>query len=245
MKPIKVMVVDDQLGMRATLGGILKRKGYEVTMAEDGYKAIEEVKKDFYRIIFMDIKMPGINGVETFIQIKSLSPQTTVIMMTAFAMEELIKKAIQEGAYSVLYKPLDMEKVFSIVETCLESKTLILMVDDQLEHRATLKGILERKGYSVVEAHNGYECLEQVKERKFNVIILDIKLPGMDGVETLKQVKAIRPDVSVLMVTGYSVQNLVEDAMQSGAYACLHKPFDVEKIMNTISGCLSEESRKK
>ena len=86
--PLKILVVDDQEGMRLTLGGILKRHGYQVTTLENGYRAVEEVRNTRFDMIFMDIKMPGIDGVETFVRIKEIRPDVNVIMMTAFAVED-------------------------------------------------------------------------------------------------------------------------------------------------------------
>lgn len=114
-KKLKILIVDDEPGMRETLSDILADKGYEVEAADDGFKAIELIKKKFYDLAFMDIKMPGINGVETLKQVKRISPETMVAMMTAYSVEDLIKKALQEGAYGIFHKPLDMDKVISVV----------------------------------------------------------------------------------------------------------------------------------
>lgn len=242
-KTIKILVVDDQPGMRLTLQGILKKKGYDVQVAENGMKAVEMVKQTDYRVIFMDIKMPGISGVEAFIQIKAINPRATVIMMTAFALEEEIRTAIQEGAYAVIYKPLDIDKILRVVTECLENQTLILLVDDRVEDRSLFKVILEKKGYNVVDVETGEDCIRQVKEKRFQIIILDMKLPGMDGMETLKEVKKIRPDVAVIMVTAYSETQILEDAMKFGSFACLKKPVDIPKLVDTVKKCLGPEEQ--
>lgn len=237
---IKILVVDDQAGMRLTLKGILSRKGYQVTVAESGEEALDAVRRTDFRVIFMDIKMPGMSGVETFIKIKEVRPKSTVIMMTAYAVEDEIKRAIREGAYAVVYKPFDMEKILGIVDECLGQQTLVLVVDDFLEHRDMLRHVLEKKGHKVVVAESGEECLRQVKERRFQIVLMDIKLPGMDGVETMKQIKEIRPDVSVVMLTGYSVEDMVKEAIENGSLACLHKPIDVEKLFLLVEKSLKE-----
>ena len=73
-----IMVVDDDAGIRVTLEGMIEEEGYEVTGVEDGYRAIELAKEAPFALIFMDIKMPGINGVETYREIKKVSPQSVV-----------------------------------------------------------------------------------------------------------------------------------------------------------------------
>ena len=243
-EPVKILVVDDQAGMRMTLKGILSRKGYDVSVAEDGNKAIEAARKTNFRMILMDIKMPGMSGVETFIKIKEFNSSATVIMMTAFAVEDEIKRAIQEGAYAVVHKPFDMEKILSIICECLKNQTLILLVDDRIEDRNLFRMVLEKKGYKVVDVSSGEECLRQVEERRFQVILLDIKLPGIDGVETLRRVKQIRPDVGVIMLTAYSEKELIEEAVREGSFTCLKKPLDMDELLEVVSQCLRREGGK-
>ena len=94
---------------------VLKRKGFFVTTAKNGLEAVNKVKEQFFKLIFMDIKMPHMNGVEAYKRIKKISPETTVIMMTAYAVEDLVEEAIQEGASGIIYKPLDLDNVISLV----------------------------------------------------------------------------------------------------------------------------------
>ncbi len=241
---MNILVVDDQASMRLTLKGILSKKGYDVFVAEDGLRALEEVKKRDYGLIIMDIKMPGLNGVDAFIKIKEINPKVPVIMMTAFALEDEIRRAINEGAYAVLYKPFDMERIFEVIGECIENKTLVLLVDDSIEDRAAYKLSLERKGYKVLETRSGEECLKCVKERKFQVILLDMRLPGINGIETLKEIKKVRPDLPVIMVTGHSEDQMVENAMKSGSFAYLAKPVDIKKLMEVIDQTLAVEQGK-
>ncbi|MBI1870206.1 MAG: response regulator [Chlamydiae bacterium] len=232
-----ILVVDDQVGMLETFTDILGDKGYKVATASDGYTAIDKVKKETFDVIFMDIKMPGINGVQTFREIKKVNPKTAVIMMTAYSVEDLVKEAIEEGAYTVIYKPFDIDRVVETIERVLKT-ILILVVDDSYGDRETLKDILEDKGYKVVEADSGYKAIELVKNGKYDIIFLDVKLPDIDGVKTFEEIHKINPEIPVVMITGYSVEELVEGALKKGVYACITKPLDVEKILKAMDGAL-------
>ena len=132
---MSILVVDDLRNIRLTLSGILEDEGHQVATVEDGYQAINAVAEAHYDIIFMDIKMPGINGVQAFREIKKISPDTVVIMMTAYSVEDLVKEALEEGAYAVIYKPFEIEKIISIIQDLLKEKVLILLVDDQMPER--------------------------------------------------------------------------------------------------------------
>lgn len=236
-EPIDVLVVDDEAGMRLTLKGILSRKGYNVTLAENGPQALEAMKKKSFRIVLMDIKMPGMSGVETFMKIKTFDANVTVIMMTGYALEDEIKKAIQEGAYSVLSKPLDMNKALDLINEGLSSQTLVMMVDELEDDRLRLKTALEQKGYKVVEVKNSDECLQQVKDRKFQVIILDANARREKSLEMFKQLKEIRPDVSVVMVTGHDIEDWLERAIKEGSLATLQKPVNIDKLLEIVASC--------
>jgi len=228
-----ILVVDDLKSIRLTLGGILEDEGYNVVLAENGYQAIEAAKQIPFALIFIDIKMPGINGVQTFREIKRINLQAVVIMMTAYSVEDLVTEALEEGAYAVVYKPFDIESIVSIIESALQ-KTLILVVDDSFTDRETLKTILEEKGYSVVTASSGAEALAMVKEKRFDIIFLDVRLPDIDGVEFFEQVKAIDPEVAVIMMTGYSEAELMQKVISHGAYTCIYKPFNVDKVVSLL-----------
>lgn len=234
MAKTNIMVVDDLRSIRMTLGGILEDKGYNVVTVENGYQAIEAVKKTHFSVIFMDIKMPGINGVQTFREIKRIDPKAVVIMMTAYSVEDLVKEALEEGAYTVIYKPFDVDRIVATIEGLISDKTLVLVVDDKLNDREVLKAALEDKGYNVASAKDGNEAISMVKSRHYDIIFMDVVLPGMDGIETFERVKQIDPDATVIMVTGYSVEDMLKRAANNGAYACLRKPFEMEKVIELI-----------
>ena len=238
-----ILVVDDLRSIRLTLGGILEDEGHSVATVENGYQAIEAAKKTHFDAIFMDIKMPGINGVQTFREIKRVAPKTAVIMMTAYSVEELVKEALEEGAYAVVYKPFDIDRIIAIIEELLSDRTLILVVDDQFGDRETLKVILEDKGYKVATAKDGSEAIEMVKSKHYDIIFLDVRLPGMDGVETFEKVREIDPEVTVIMVTGYTEEDLVKKAVSEGAYTCIYKPFDMERVIQMVENISREKKR--
>ncbi len=110
-----ILVVDDNTGLCKTMSFVLDHKGYDVATAKDGLEAIERVKERPFDMIFMDIKMPYMNGVEAYKNIKKMRPDSLVVMMTAYAVEVLVEEVRQEGAYTILYKPLDMDNVLKLI----------------------------------------------------------------------------------------------------------------------------------
>ncbi len=111
-KKLKILVVDDNEDFCRNVEDILELKGYDVQSAHDGFKALEIVRHNGIDLVLLDIKMPVMNGVETFRKIKELAPGTPVIMITAYAVEELIRDSLREGVFGILRKPLDFDKLF-------------------------------------------------------------------------------------------------------------------------------------
>jgi DNA-binding NtrC family response regulator len=110
------------------------------------------------------------------------------------------------------------------------SSTKILIVDDELIMRESLAGWLERDGHSVQTAPSGEDALEKLKDTRFDVLLVDIKMEGISGLDVLRHVKENDPDVAVVMITAYGSIPTAIDAMKNGAYDYMLKPFDPNEL---------------
>ncbi len=117
-----ILIVDDNVSLIRTMSFILHRKGYDVVTTEDGQEAIKRVKCRHFDIAFIDIKMPVMSGVEVCKRLKKIEPETVAVMITAYAVEDMIQEALQEGAYGVIYKPIDMEETLKLIDEICEKK---------------------------------------------------------------------------------------------------------------------------
>ncbi len=116
-----VLLVDDDVGMVETLGDILATSRYQVATADSGEAAVARVRADRFDAVLMDIRMPGLNGVQALRAIKSLAPGIPVIMMTAYTRDELIAEAQQTTGFPVLGKPLDIDRVLALLARLIPS----------------------------------------------------------------------------------------------------------------------------
>lgn len=115
----------------------------------------------------------------------------------------------------------------------------ILIVDDSRTSRRILRGVLEAEGYTIIgEAANGQEGYDMYVQYKPDLVTMDITMPVMDGVQSLKKIKADFPDAKVIMVTAAGQKHNVVEAVQSGAADFIPKPFDVEQIKSTLKKIL-------
>lgn len=113
--PASVLVVDDDVGMVETLADILREHSYRVATGYSGEAAIAMAREQPYDAILMDIRMPGLNGVEALKVIKAATPRTNVIMMTAYTRHELVEEARQASALAIVPKPLDLQQVLDLL----------------------------------------------------------------------------------------------------------------------------------
>ena len=118
----------------------------------------------------------------------------------------------------------------------------ILIVDDEAVIRRTFKSVLEMEPYEVDEAVDGYDCLVKVKQKKYDVIFMDIKMPRIDGLEVLDQLQTLSPDSSVVMISGHGNIETAVESVKKGAFDYLAKPLDLNRIHITIRNALDRST---
>ncbi len=125
-KKPKILIVDDNECLCENLIDILEFKGFDAIDVHDGYKAIEIVKKNEPDVVLMDVKMPGISGVETLGILKKIAPKLDVIMITAFADDEVFKRGLEDSTYTVIQKPINIDKLIFMLEAIIKKNKINL-----------------------------------------------------------------------------------------------------------------------
>ena len=234
---LKVMVVDDNEEFGKSVADNLALEGYEVLTALDGFKALDLVKQNDFSLVLMDVKMPVMDGVKTFKKIKQIAPKLPVIMVTAFAVEELIREALHEGAFGALNKPLNFDELFDIIkEATTTNGTMVLITDDDENLCDSIKNVLEEKNYRVKVAHDGKTAIQMTRKNNFDIMLIDLKMPVLNGLETYLSVREIRPNMVVIIITGHKqdMNDMVHEAMLKGAYSCIEKPINMDTLFSML-----------
>ena len=122
-KCVRILVVDDEPVIRDLLFDMLTRRGYLVDTAEDGRCGLGKAETTSYDIVFTDIRMPGMNGVEMYRQLRKVSPESKVIIMTGFELEGMIREARGLGAFADVRKPFDLETIYELVDRVLAAES--------------------------------------------------------------------------------------------------------------------------
>lgn len=123
-------------------------------------------------------------------------------------------------------------------------KTRLLLVDDEKEFVDKLAKRLKHRDYDVTLAYSGEEALEKVRQFLYDVIILDILMPGMDGIETLKNIKPIRPLAEVIMLTGHATVETAIEGMKLGAFDYLMKPTEIDELTEKINNAYQRKAEQ-
>ena len=118
----------------------------------------------------------------------------------------------------------------------------VMVVDDRAGIRKLLQEVLQGAGYGVIIAEGGREAVERISRLAVDLVLLDMKMPGMDGLETLITLKKIRPDLIVLIMTAYEELEILNEAMRCGAGGYISKPFDIGELTEIVAGSLRAAS---
>ncbi|MCM3567174.1 response regulator [Neobacillus mesonae] len=113
-------------------------------------------------------------------------------------------------------------------------KEKILIVDDQFGIRILLNEVFQKEGYKTFQAANGVQALDIVTKHSPDLVLLDMKIPGMDGIEILKRMKVIDPDIRVIIMTAYGELDMIQEAKDLGAITHFAKPFDIDDIRAAV-----------
>ncbi len=190
---IKALVVDDETVMRDTMSDWLKEKGYNVATVSSGMEAIEKMKAESFNVAFVDMKMPGMDGIEVLQAMKRINPDTAVIIMTAYATIETAIRAMKEGAYNYLVKPFSLDEVELIIKAVAEYQELVaenILLRQQLEDRYSLKNIIGKSR----QMKEILELVENIADSNSTVLIQGASGTGKEVIARLIHLKSLRRD---------------------------------------------------
>jgi CheY-like chemotaxis protein len=236
-----ILVVDDERIICDLLRQIL-RPTYEVLTAYRGREGVALFKQHRPQITLLDLVMPEMDGIEVLRQIRTIDPQASVIILTGRAAQASEQEARALGVTDFLLKggltSEDLLKVISRVRQQAEQapsaggqpNESILVVDDKPMVRTRLSEFLTLRGYRVRAAQDGRETLAAVKQEPPQVIVLDLYLPGVNGVEVLRRLRGQGYKGWVIAVTASQDEKLLQEILELGPVDVIGKPVDLERL---------------
>ena len=231
-RKLKILVVDDDADAADSLAELFEMEGHTVIVAYSGNEAITAYEQKDFDVAFMDIMMPGKNGVESFFEIRKLRPDACVYMMTGYSVEQLVQQAVDNGAMGVLAKPVDPNKVLSMLED-IKPGGVVLIAEDDPEFGPSLCDVITSAGFNCKLVKDGAKALAAVENTQVDILILDLNLPIIDGIEVYSKLKKADRHIPTIIITGHASEhsealNAMNDIAVTGI---LNKPFDPSMLL--------------
>lgn len=261
----KILIIDDDGIVRDALSVFLVRAGHEVFTAADGANGVQVFKNNLPDLVVLDRDLPVLSGSGVFANIRKISKDVPILILSGFCEPEEVDAYLRLGAAAFLSKGDGLSPVLAEIDRLLgippekggaplktagpavkpvvrpaasPSAGLVLVVDDEAVLRKVLLRFLATLTYETVEAKNGEEALELARARKPDLILLDIDMPGKNGVEVLKELAPEMPGTGIMMITGNEDEELARQCLEFGAFDYVSKPVNLDALGNIIKARL-------
>lgn len=250
--PKKILVIEDNEQNRILMRQILKYHGYEVLEAEDGAAGLKMAGEHMPDLVLLDLQMPVMGGFAVIREMRK-TPELSdlkVIAVTSFAMKGDREKALEAGFNDYVTKPIDTRKFIEIVKNIIPGgnatpvKQVILCVDDKPENIKLLENILVPRGYDAVSAASGEEALMKIRSRTIDLVLLDLMMPEMDGLQVSRKIKDDKKcrNIPIIILSSYTGAEPYINTLSSEVFAYIQKPFKTEELVGIIRSALGRSA---
>ncbi len=234
-RPTRLLVVDDDLDTCANLSDILSDIGYEVQTAPDATMALHKLDEHAFDVVLLDLKLPGMDGLQLYRELKRRSTSTVAILITGFADTETRLRAEQLGVWRILPKPVDVPALLPLISEA-SKQPLLLIVDDDSDFCASLYDVLRERSFRVGIAGSAQEAARQLNRQEFPIVLVDWRLPDADGLQLLSEIHSQHPQARTMLLTGH--QNELSEQLEKnsphGADVFFYKPLEMDTFLDTL-----------
>ncbi|MGO9737722.1 MAG: response regulator, partial [Desulfomonilaceae bacterium] len=268
LKGVNVLVVDDNATNRRILEEALRVWGMKSTSVDGGKAALEEMKKSEiagnpFAIVLVDYMMPGMDGFELAEKIKadpSIANSTIMIMLTSAGQRGDAARCLELGISAYLLKLINQKQLLETIcgslqkdattktrpslltrHSIRESKRSlnILLAEDNLINQKLAISLIQRMGHKVSVAQNGRQALEAIEREKFDIILMDVQMPEMDGLEATQAIRTKerligRPRIPIIAMTAYAMAGDRDRCLEAGMDGYVSKPVNAQELFETI-----------
>jgi len=248
-----ILVIDDERMICDLLRAVFAAHGHEVFTATSGREGLEIFRNRNPRFTLLDLHMPEMDGIAVLQEIRKISPDASVIVLTGGGTDALEILARGLGVTDFLRKGLPLESLVKTLDRAMQQRLKVtapppaavsvggalsgspempsvLVVDDEPQIRSLLSRFLTSRGYQVRVAQDGSTALAMVEEALPQFVILDMYMPGMNGLEVLRELRARKYAGGVLGLTVSQDEKLLQGMLDLGAVDVMGKPMDLEKL---------------
>ena len=245
---MRILIVDDEIGICQRLQRELQKEGHQVDYQTSPLGVLEELKQargagDPFNLLLLNVKMPAMDGLTLFARIREQRLGVEAIIMTGYRDEQTVIEAIRLSAKDYLNKPVSLEQLdaamFRVREAAIEhsnnyQKYHILVVDDEPDLCRRIRRELAKEGYRTTVAFGPEECLDYFRKNRVDVLIADVKMPGMSGLEMLERCRQINADFVTIIITGHGDHEVATESLRLGVYDYLKKPLSLDELVTSV-----------
>ena len=237
-----VLIADDEASVREFLVQSLTEEGFTVLEAADGLEALWRIKRERPEAVLLDLRMPRLGGLDVLRRLRTFDPTIRVFIITGFP-EDAREAAASLGVTGVFPKPIAMRALVGALRADTrppnareDSRTsaAVLIVDDDAEVGSTLKDLVEALGHEALWVPDAVSALHAVVPNPPDVVLLDILMPELSGLELLPILRALAPGVPIIMVSGTADEELGRQALARGAVDYVVKPVDIRRLAGLV-----------
>lgn len=239
-----VLVAEDNPENQNLIKRLIQQTGMSLEIVENGQKALESASTGDYTLILMDMQMPVMGGKEAAEQIVRSGNNTPIVAFTANVMTHQVDEYRAQGFCEVLEKPIIRERLFETLKRIVDANPKkpgrVLIVEDNEINQMILQRYVNKANdkAAVVIVKNGVESIEKVKEEHFDLILMDMEMPIMGGLEATKRIRGLGFETPLYIVTGNVAREDIESCIAAGANGHLSKPLNKEHVMSVIQSSL-------
>ena len=238
-----ILLVEDEEEVRNLAAKVLSDYGYQVLRGSHGQEALSLAERhpEPIDLLLTDVIMPGMTGRELAEQLQSLRPGIKVLYMSGYSGNVIARRGALDPGVAYLAKPFTESALAGKVREVLRpsgARRTILVADDEEGIRKLLEQILSAEGYEIVLAANGREALEIARARKLDLVITDLVMPEIEGIETIQTLRSELPSVKIIALSGAFGGRFLHSAAKLGASATLLKPIGKDKLVSTVRAVL-------
>lgn len=237
----RILLVDDEPLIREAVSDLLRSRGYEVQTAASGEEGVEAARKTRFQLVLLDMKMPGMGGLEALRQMKAHDPDLPVIVFTGYSTIETAKEALRCGAADYLCKPVEPSRLVEGVRQharTFRAPGTVLVVDDDPQVLDALLATLEEADIPAEGFRQGDQALLRASRGEGQVLLTDHKLANADGLHIISKAREARPDLVSILITGHPTVEGTVEALRRGAFDCLPKPVEPGRLLETVRRAL-------
>jgi FixJ family two-component response regulator len=238
-----VSIVDDDESIRGTTTRLIESFGFRAVAFESAEGFLKSGQLHSTSCLIVDVQMPGMNGLQLQSHLAAAGWGIPIIFITAYDDGESRGRAMQAGAVAFLSKPFGDEQLLQTLRSALRlefgvAKNLISVVDDDESIRRTTTRLIESFGFRAAAFESAEGFLKSSQLHDTSCLIVDVRMPGMDGLQLQSQLAAAGCRIPIIFVTAYDDKESRRRAMQAGAVAFLGKPFSDEQLLQAIRSTL-------